>query len=168
MKNLDLIKVLLNLRKDWTITDYTEAYADVWTEIPTDVEKCHEAMDEYIRHTYEPALIVECIENELEESHNKYKAKVQSIMDESEEKLKPIYIEYIKNKVDSLVGVTFSTGHLDDMHQIDEVVDDEVDGLTLIVFYTWEGESGDKNGIGLEELGCDQLQEIFDDITKQS
>jgi hypothetical protein len=162
---LNLVKMLMNLRKHWGIEDFKDAYSDEWIKIPTKLGDCFNMMEEYLTATYDISYLEEVIKDELTTFNDSYNAKVQEIVEEQEAKLVPMYIEYIKNKVDSLVGVTFSTGHLDDLYQIDKVVDDEIDGLTLIVFFTWEGEGGEKNGLGIDELGFDQLQEIFDEIS---
>jgi len=59
-----MIDQLLKIRKDWTIQDFKDAYADEWDEIPETLKECHERMEEYIHHTYDEDYIQECIENE--------------------------------------------------------------------------------------------------------
>ena len=61
---LKLIEVLMDLRKDWTIEDYTEAYADVWNKIPRTLKDCSIKMREYITLAYDTTHIKTCIENE--------------------------------------------------------------------------------------------------------
>ena len=61
---LALIQQLMNLRKDWSMSDFKESYADEWEEIPTTVKECQKQMEEYIFHTYDTDYISECIESE--------------------------------------------------------------------------------------------------------
>ena len=56
---------LVELRKDWTLQDYVEAYEDEWVdEMPNNVEECRKKMLSYIENTYDEEYIEECIENE--------------------------------------------------------------------------------------------------------
>ena len=166
MKKLDLVAMLMNIRKDWTLVDYNEAYGDEWTKVPSNVKDCQEMMEEYISATYDIKYITECIQNEIAQIQNIYDAKIKIINEASEEKLAPMYRDYLESKKETLVGITFSTGNIDDMYEVKEVVEDN--GTTLIVFQTWEGEDGETDGIGIDELNFGQLQEMFDEISKSS
>ena len=63
-KKLELAEKLVELRANWTIEDYKEAYVDEWESIPESLGECKEKMEEYIHHTYEESYIEECVENE--------------------------------------------------------------------------------------------------------
>jgi len=61
-----LVEELMQVRKDWTMQDFEDAYDDEWTDFPETVEACRERMEEYITQTYDNTLIAECIQDESE------------------------------------------------------------------------------------------------------
>ena len=44
----DLVKKLIELREDWELEDYKEAYSDQWDEMPLSIKECKEKMEEFI------------------------------------------------------------------------------------------------------------------------
>jgi len=58
------IELLCDLRKNWTLQDFQDAYVDEWETMPTNLKDCHETMEEYIYYTYTDELIVDCITSE--------------------------------------------------------------------------------------------------------
>ena len=158
---LNLVKMLMNLRKHWGIEDFKDSYSDEWIKIPTKLGDCFNMMEEYITATYDISYLEEVVQDELTTFKDRYNTKVQEIVNEQEEKLKPLYIEYLNNNLSKLKGVQFSTGNIDDMFEIKRY--DEEDKC-LIVYQTWDDESTEE-GVGIEELSFNQLQEIFDTLT---
>lgn len=60
----DLVNQIMNIRSNWTLQDFAEAYQDEWDTLPTNLEECQEKMESYIFHTYDTSYIQELIENE--------------------------------------------------------------------------------------------------------
>ena len=87
------------------------------------------------------------------EMRNEFNAKLSKIELEKETVMKPLYIEYINNNKDKLIGVRFPTGNIDDEYEVKEVEDD-----TLILTQTWDGV--DTEDIEIEELDISQLEII--------
>lgn len=65
MDRLEKINKIIELRSDWTLEDYKEAYGDVWEEMPNTISECKEMMEEYIYHTYDDTFIDELLEYEV-------------------------------------------------------------------------------------------------------
>ena len=61
---VDAVGTLCELRKNWTLEGFKEAYSDEWEVIPANLDDCHEMMEEYIYHTYDNDFILELIKEE--------------------------------------------------------------------------------------------------------
>ena len=59
----DLIKQVMNVRRNWTIQDFNDSYSDEWDEVPTNIEECFEMMKDYLE-TYDEELLEEIISDE--------------------------------------------------------------------------------------------------------
>ncbi len=59
-----LIKQLMEIRSNWTLQDFIDAYEDEWDEIPKTIEECKTDMEDHISYTYDTSLIKECIHDE--------------------------------------------------------------------------------------------------------
>jgi hypothetical protein len=67
-ERLELIDQLMKIRKNWKRRDFVDAYGDgEWEEIPESLEECFDGMEEYIYHTYDVDLIIDCIECEKDD-----------------------------------------------------------------------------------------------------
>jgi hypothetical protein len=64
MERSQAIGVVMDIRKDWIIQDFTDAYADEWDEVPASIKECMEMMEEHIHHKYEDDYLKEVIDNE--------------------------------------------------------------------------------------------------------
>ena len=65
---LQKIEALLALRKNWTIQDFEDAYSDDWDWKPNQPKTIYEwrqYMSDTIYHTYDEALIDECLDDEI-------------------------------------------------------------------------------------------------------
>ena len=65
---LQKIEALLALRKNWTIQDFEDAYSDDWywkPNQPQTINEWRQYMSDTLYHSYDEALIDECLDNEV-------------------------------------------------------------------------------------------------------
>mgnify|MGYP000944813255 FL=1 len=88
------------------------------------------------------------------EIRNEFNSQIIKIEKEKEKVLRPMYIEYMRENKDNLVGQVFSTGNLDDEYKITDV-----NGDTFLVFQTWDEEMTDE--IENCDMEFSQLEELY-------
>ena len=90
---------------------------------------------------------------------NIFDEKINNLQNEKEKYLSLKYIQLIKENKNSLIGVEFSTGQIDDMYQVKSI-----EGDSLILFQTWDYENGDLDEILIDELSFNQMEEIIEQL----
>ena len=102
---------------------------------------------------------------QIQQALDVYNAEIQAIVDKQKEELKPELITNLTLRKKELPGVQFSTGNIDDMYEIKKAEADEGGVEGLVVFQTWNNEN-EEEFLYTDELSFDQLEEIFNAITK--
>ena len=102
---------------------------------------------------------------QIQQALNIHNAEVQVKVDAMKKEVMPQLIENLTSRKKELPGVQFSTGNIDDMYEIKKLEADE-DGIEgMVVFQTWDNEN-EEDFLYIDELSFDQLEEIFNAITK--
>lgn len=82
----DLVSKLMEIRKDWQIEDFKEAYSDEWDSISSNLKTNFERMEFYIANSYDEDYIKELIEEHfLQDARNKITLEILGSMKHGKE-----------------------------------------------------------------------------------